>query len=62
MTTKIQYRSVDVQQVPVRDVLEKFGDEARVLVRVDGAKRRFVTALGGPAGEAKLRVRFEHPL
>lgn len=61
MATKIQYRSVDVQQVSVNDVLGRFPNEPRVVVGVDVAKRHFVTALCDAAGEVKFRIRFEHP-
>ena len=61
MAKKIQYRSVDVEQVSVGQVLEKFSGETRVVVGVDVAKRNFVAALCDARGDTQVRVRFEHP-
>jgi transposase len=62
MTKKIQYRSVDVQQLSLQNVLERFDEDARVVVGVDVGKRKFLAALCDAQGEPQLIVRFEHPV
>jgi len=62
MTKKIQYRAVDVQQLSLENVLERFDKNARVVVGVDVAKRRFLAALCDSLGEPQMIVRFEHPV
>lgn len=61
MAKKIQYRSVNVEQVSAGMVLEKLSGQTRVVVGIDVAKRNFVAALCDSAGETQVRVRFEHP-
>lgn len=60
MSKKIQYRAVDVQQVSLESVAERFPDGTKVTVGVDVAKRHFVAALCDVEGTALVRVRFEH--
>jgi transposase len=43
-------------------VLERFGENARVVVGVDVAKRNFLAALCDSQGEPQMIVRFEHPV
>ena len=40
MTKKIQYRAVDVQQLSLESVLERFEENTRIVVGVDVAKRK----------------------
>lgn len=61
MAQKIQYRSIDVEQVLVSQVLSQCSEGSRVVVGVDVAKRNFVAALCDDSGETRLRVHFEHP-
>lgn len=62
MSKKIQYRAVDVEQITVESVAERFSQGAKVVVGVDVAKRHFVAALCDVEGAAQVRVRFEHPV
>jgi transposase len=61
MKKKIQYRAVDVHQLSLQSLLERFEDGARVVVGVDVAKRKFLAALCDAQGEVQVIVRFEHP-
>lgn len=61
MAKKIQYRSMDVEQVRVAQVLAQFPEGSRVVVGIDVAKRNFVAALCDESNETRLRVHFEHP-
>jgi transposase len=61
MAKKIQYRSMDVEQVSTGMVREKLAGETRLVVGIDVAKRNFVAALCDGAGETQVRIRFEHP-
>jgi transposase len=61
MTKKIQYRAVDVQELSLQKVLEKFAENTRIVVGVDVAKRKFLAALCDSQGEPVVIVRFEHP-
>lgn len=61
MKKKIQYRAVDVHQLSLQSVLERFDDNARIVVGVDVAKRKFLAALCDSQGDPQLIVRFEHP-
>jgi transposase len=61
MAKKIQYRSVDVEQVSTGTVLERLAGQPRVAVGIDVAKRNFVAAVCDGTGDTQVRVRFEHP-
>lgn len=61
MSKKIQYRAVNVEQVSVESVAQRFAKGARVAVGVDVAKQHFVAALCDAEGAAQVRIRFEHP-
>lgn len=59
MKRKIIYRSVDVQQVRVAELLPLL--VAGCIVAMDVAKEKFVVALATLAGEVVKLVRFQHP-
>lgn len=61
MKKKISYRTVDVEQVSVEQIVEGTLPGGRLVVGVDVAKKNFVVALCSDGGETRLRVRFEHP-
>lgn len=61
MKDKIQYRSVDVQQISLESLCGRFEVGARVVVGVDVAKRKFLAALCDAQGAVQQLVRFEHP-
>ena len=61
MAKKIQYRAVDVQQLSLETLLERFEPSSRVVIGVDVAKRKFLAALSDAQDEVCWVVRFEHP-
>lgn len=61
MKKKIQYRTLDVDQISVETLQQTFAEGTRVVAGVDVAKRKFVAALCSADGDAQIIVRFEHP-
>ncbi|MEY4576330.1 MAG: hypothetical protein RL701_1033 [Pseudomonadota bacterium] len=62
MTKKIQYKAVDVHQLSLQNLLERFEENTRVVVGVDVAKRKFLAAVCDSQGEPQVILRFEHPV